>query len=322
MRDVVAVAVGAGVAALIMPLAAAAARGTGVVDRPGALKVHERPVPYLGGVGVLAAVAGPVAVGRPSLMLPLGFAALLGLADDVADLSPALRLGVEAGVGLTVAAVVPTGLGLWAAAATVLGTVALINAVNLVDGLDGLAAGTAGGGLAGLAFLLDGGPRTLALAAAGACLGFLLHNRPPARIYLGDCGSYLLGTTLAILVAAAWREGRPAAVGIGALAAVAVPGVELSTTFLRRARAHESVFAGDRSHAYDRLRSLGWPVGRIALVFAAAQGGVAALGWLGGQGSTAAALAATGGGWLAVIAATVVIARRAGRQPAGPLRPG
>jgi UDP-GlcNAc:undecaprenyl-phosphate/decaprenyl-phosphate GlcNAc-1-phosphate transferase len=271
------------VCAALTPLLARLAMRLGVVDRPGALKVHERPVPYLGGVAVLVALAGPVAVGRPTLAVPLVLATALGLADDVAELPPGLRLVAEVGIGVTAAAVVDVR-GPAGAALTVAVVVLLLNAVNLLDGLDGLASGVGLAGAAGFAVVLGGDARVLALALAGALAGFLLWNRPPARIYLGDAGSYLLGTALAVLLAEAWGAGRPVAVAAGSVLLVAVPVADTTVAVLRRARARRPLLQGDRGHVYDQLVDRGWRrtaatgacvLAQVAL--AAAAVGVAAL---------------------------------------------
>ena len=79
-------------------------------------------------------------------------------------------------------------------------------------------------------------------------------------MYLGDGGSYLLGTALTVLLAGAWAPGVASARGVAALALVAVPAAEVAFAVLRRARGRRSLLAGDRGHPYDRLVSRGWPV--------------------------------------------------------------
>ena len=85
----------------------------------------------------------------------------------------------------------------------------MINGVNLIDGLDMLAGGVAAVAAGGFAVILHGSGRQLAIALAASLLGFLVYNRPPARVYLGDGGAYLLGTGLTVLVAESWAPGRP-----------------------------------------------------------------------------------------------------------------
>ena len=241
------------------PLAIVAARRTGIVDRPGALKPQSAPVPYLGGVGVFAGLTVGAVVGRPAVLVPLALALGLGVADDRFGLPPVLRLFGQLGVGATVAATCPLHLPGVAAVAVIAVTALLINGVNLVDGLDMLAAGVVAVAAVGFAVALHGPGRPLAVALAASLVGFLVYNRPPARVYLGDGGSYLLGAALAVLLAFAWGPGVPVPVGTAVLALVAVVVAEVAFAVVRRARGRRSLMAGDRGHPYDRLVARGWP---------------------------------------------------------------
>jgi UDP-GlcNAc:undecaprenyl-phosphate/decaprenyl-phosphate GlcNAc-1-phosphate transferase len=259
--SVSAVAAGAfAVAVVLTPLMIVVARRSGIVDRPGALKSQKTPVPYLGGVAVLAGTAVGVLSGRPSALVALAAALVLGVADDRFDLPAPARLAGEVAIGAIVVATCPVHLaGALAAILVVVVTVVMINGVNLIDGLDLLAGGVGAVAAVAFAVLLHGSGRLTAVALAAALVGFLVFNRPPARIYLGDGGAYLVGTTLAVLVAEAWGPHRPARFGVAALAVVSVPVAELACAMVRRVRAGTSVMAGDRGHPYDRLVTRGWP---------------------------------------------------------------
>lgn len=267
------------VAALILtPCAAWVARRTGVVDRPGPLKIQTRAVPYLGGVAVFAAAAGPIAAVRPMLLLPLGLAGLLGLVDDIADIRASVRLAAEVGVGLTAGLVVdsplPVGLGVLVTAALVVG---LINAVNLIDGLDALASGVAVASAVG--FVIIGGPaRPVAAAVAGALTGFLAYNRPPARIYLGDSGAYLVGTALACCTALVLDDPGGASGWAAIPLLVALPVLDTAVAILRRRRARRPLFRGDRSHVYDQLVDRGRSRVQVVGVMIAVQFALTGLG--------------------------------------------
>jgi UDP-GlcNAc:undecaprenyl-phosphate/decaprenyl-phosphate GlcNAc-1-phosphate transferase len=266
------------VAVIATPVAAGLAMRLGVVDRPGPLKVQTRPIPYLGGVAVFAGLAGPVAAAQPALLVPLGLALLLGLADDVADMSPRLRLGGEVVIGVAAAMALPDGLSVAGAVATVVVVVGLLNAVNLLDGLDGLATSVAALGAAGFSVVLQGDSRVTAMALAGALLGFLAWNRPPARIYLGDAGSYLVGTGLGLLLALTFVSDDGVATPAGALLFVAVPVADTTIAIVRRRRARRPLLQGDRGHVYDQLVDMGWSAERSTLACAVAQAVFVALG--------------------------------------------
>jgi UDP-GlcNAc:undecaprenyl-phosphate/decaprenyl-phosphate GlcNAc-1-phosphate transferase len=285
----------------VTPAAARLATRVGLVDRPGPLKVQQQAVPYLGGVGITVGVAASAWQGDPRLLGPLLLALMLGLADDAADLPPPLRLGCEVVIGASVAAVVPVR-GIGGAVVTVGFVVVLLNAVNLLDGLDGLAGGTALAAAAGFAVVLGGDGRVLAVSLAGALAGFLAWNRPPARVYMGDAGSYLVGTALALLLALAFAAGEPVALASGALLLVAVPVADTAIAIVRRLRARRPLLQGDRGHVYDQLVDRGWTAGTATVACIGAQAGLA----------TAAVLIAGMAGPVAVAVTAVVVTVVAG----------
>jgi UDP-GlcNAc:undecaprenyl-phosphate GlcNAc-1-phosphate transferase len=176
------------------------------------------------------------------------------------------------GVAAGVAAVVTTKIGGAGGRVLVaLAAVVLMNGVNFLDGLDGLAGGVTVVACAAFAVMLGGAGRDLAVAVAAAVAGFLLYNRPPARIYLGDGGAYFLGAAMAALLAWSWAPGTRHAVSVASLAVVGVPVTELAAAVIRRMRAGRAVSVGDRRHPYDLLVARGWPVARTSLAYAATE---------------------------------------------------
>jgi UDP-N-acetylmuramyl pentapeptide phosphotransferase/UDP-N-acetylglucosamine-1-phosphate transferase len=248
----------AAVTALLAPLVIRLALRTGVVDRPGGpLKPHDRPVPYLGGVAVFCGVlAATIGSAHPAVLLPLTLALVLGLLDDVTSLPAIPRLVVELGIGASVAWV--TGAdGPVEGTCVALVTVALVNALNMVDGIDGLALGMCAVTGLGFALAVPGGWIRFAAALTGATAGLLQFNRPPARIYLGDAGSYLLGTAVAVLAGASWSATGSAPELLVVAALVGYPWVELVSTVGRRLLTRRPLFGGDRDHVYDRMERAG-----------------------------------------------------------------
>jgi len=277
------------VSGVATPLAGRLAKSAGIVDRPGDLKVHSEEVPYLGGLGVAAGIAAAALSTRGfpvRRFWPAAAALALGVADDAMGLRPGSRLVAEIAIASLAAGLTPTrlrasygGIGVGVA------TVGLINAVNLVDGLDGLAGGLTAVSGATLAGMLDGPSRLAAAGLAGGSVGFLVHNRPPASVYLGDGGAYFAGAMLAGLVGAAWGREEPAGRGLAAAMAVAVPAVEVAAALIRRRRAGTALSAGDRRHTYDLLSERGWGPGLAAAACIGAQGllGIGALGLSGAR---------------------------------------
>ncbi len=265
----------------------------GIVDRPGPLKTHRAPVPYLGGVAVfLGLLVGPIEADRLLLIVPYALALTLGVTDDVRGLTPLTRLGAEILVGVVAALAVP-GPPLVKLGTAVL-VVVLLNAVNLLDGQDGLAAGACL--VSAAAFAILGGDATaVGLALAGALAAFLVFNAPPARMYLGDGGAYLLGTVLATLPALTDSGTTDWSVWIAAPLIVGLPLTDTAIAVLRRSRARRPLFAGDRSHVYDQLVDRGWRVETSTALCVVVQGGLAALGVLAaGLGVVGAVVVAAG----------------------------
>lgn len=172
---------------------------------------------------------------------------------------------------------------------TVLVTVVMVNAMNFIDGLDGLAAGL--GLIASVAICIfsvgllneQGGdigvypPAVIAAALAGACLGFLPHNFQPARIFMGDSGSMLIGLMLATISTSASGRIPLVAYGprdlVGLLtplllvgAVMFIPMLDLLLAVVRRTRAGRSPFSPDKMHLHHRLLQIGHSHRRVALV--------------------------------------------------------
>jgi UDP-GlcNAc:undecaprenyl-phosphate/decaprenyl-phosphate GlcNAc-1-phosphate transferase len=178
-----------------------------------------------------------------------------GLADDVRPLPPWVRLAVQSGAGalLVLGGLRLTPLGVAGGLALIFTTVVCCNAVNMVDGQDGLASGLGAFAAVGLAGVLvvDGAAAPLPLAAAGALVGFLVWNRPPARVFLGDAGAYALGVLLAASVAQTAATGWPALLAAGVC--LGVFAYELVSTVVRRLTSATPAALGDREHSYDRF---------------------------------------------------------------------
>ena len=253
----------------VTPACMVLARRTGVLDRPGPLKPHSSPTPYLGGLAVLTGtVVGVLASDRPAVLVPLVAVLLLGLVDDVRDLAVAPRLLGEAATGVVGAMAI--GASTWPAVLGIAAlVVVLVNAVNLVDGVDALAAAVCACSLAAAAMLTTE-HRELMACAAAACVGFLFFNRPPARIYLGDAGSYLLGTLVALGVAGPLVDGSArgsaGAAWLALAGLAAYPLVEIASTLIRRIMSGSPMSQGDREHLYDRGIARGAAASRVVVV--------------------------------------------------------
>ncbi len=250
-------------------------RRLGVVDVPDVeLKPHDgAPVPLGGGAVLVAAISGLAIAGvfDVGLIVAAVFVWVVGLIDDIRGLSPVIRLVGVAVAGVVLVILSEPSLGTNEMIFWVVAVVVVINAVNLFDGLDALAGSVATVAVLGMiGFGLIQGIQSpwIAAVVGGAILGFLYWNRPPARLYLGDNGAYVVGLLLvwAAMFTGVDRMSRVVAVGL-----VGVPLIELGVTVFRRGLSGTPLFSGDRDHTYDRLYGLGVSEAKIALSYAAVQ---------------------------------------------------
>ena len=284
-------------AALLTALAVAGygalARSRRWLAEPTARGSHAAPTPSGAGLAlclalVAALLVGDVVLGPYALPLALALAlALVGFVDDLRHLPAGLRLGVYGAAALLGTGWLVTGagaMGLLAWLPLAFAVLAFTNFFNFMDGIDGLAAlqGLSAGAVA--AWLgHDAGASSayvaLCLALAGAHAGFLLHNRPPASLFMGDAGSVPTGFLLAVLaVAGPWQEGlAPACWPILLALFIADAGLTLLFRLLRGAPLAEA----HRDHLYQRLAHRWGSHGRVDALFLAVQWGwLSPLAWL------------------------------------------
>ena len=286
--NVLAFMIALGMALILTPVVIAFARRTGALDKPDARKVHVRPIPRIGGIGIYAAFMVSILVQlvfvelTPEFMMSLiglmvggTIIVAIGIIDDYCDLPAKVKL-----LGQILAAVVlvvgfdvridfitdPLGdfiyLELFAIPATIFWFVGLTNTVNLIDGLDGLAAGVSS--IAAITIFLvameEGIPfvAMVTAALAGAAVGFLYYNFNPARIFMGDTGSMFLGFMLAgISVVGAVKSAATIALIVPILA-LGLPILDTTFAIVRRMRNHRPIFKPDKGHLHHRLLAHGF----------------------------------------------------------------
>ncbi|MFL6241277.1 MAG: MraY family glycosyltransferase [Actinomycetes bacterium] len=309
-------AVAAAVTYLLTPIARRIAVGTGTLAAVRDRDVHAIPTPRLGGLAIYGGICAAVLVAArlpklhstfqdssdtKAVLLAGGLVCALGVIDDRFNLDPLTKL---AGQILAAGVLVLEGVQLlWipepdgntlvpgqqlGALATVLIVVIIINAVNFIDGLDGLASGVVG--IAAIALfayayslaVLKGidraNPPTLISAVLiGACLGFLPHNFNPARIFMGDSGSMVLGLMLSASVISLTGQLDPGAVAnqelfptalplLLPLLVLLVPVLDFVLAVVRRSVRGRSPFAPDKSHLHHRLLEIGHSQTRAVLL--------------------------------------------------------
>jgi len=161
-------------------------------------------------------------------------------------------------------------LGSWSILATVLWLVALTNLINLIDGIDGLAAGVGLMMMLLLTYATIGSssiPMCISAGMVGALLGFLYFNFPPAKIYLGDGGAYLIGFLIGILTIENSQKGTVAAMLIAPLFALALPIADVVLAIMRRGLKGMPIFRADKNHLHHRLLATGFSHTQVVLIF-------------------------------------------------------
>jgi UDP-GlcNAc:undecaprenyl-phosphate GlcNAc-1-phosphate transferase len=271
---------------LLTPVAARLARRLGILDHPSEQKFHRDATPYLGGA---ALAAGLVAIGflttgasAQVFVILLGGLVLgvWGLMDDWVTVRPSVKLLVQAAAGVALwFADVRAGLfgvEVLDLALTVLWVVAVTNALNLLDNMDGLTAGVSA--VAAFTFFGIAAARgdylvaSFALAVAGASLGFLRYNSPPATIFLGDAGALMLGFLLAALGLKLDLVGENGFVRSAVpVLILGVPFFDMVLVIVDRLRGSRPVFRGGTDHSSHRLSALGLSHGAVAAVIVAAE---------------------------------------------------
>jgi len=296
---------------------------TGAVAAVRDRDVHDEPIPYLGGLAMLGGLVAAYFVARelpflsqsnPDVFRDAGTVLIagamicaVGVLDDIFELDALTKFGgqlIAAGFlvwqGIQLSFFIKPDGGQFslqttqAALLTVFIIVAAVNAVNFMDGLDGLAAGVIGiGALAFFLFCyqlsylnkvtLATTGALLTASVAGACAGFLPHNVHPARLFMGDSGSMLLGLTLAASEFTLTSQFPAGAISKGAmgtdvnwvvmllplalpLAIMLLPLLDLVLAVVRRTRAGRSPFAPDKQHLHHRMLEIGHSHRRAVLI--------------------------------------------------------
>jgi UDP-GlcNAc:undecaprenyl-phosphate GlcNAc-1-phosphate transferase len=278
---------------MLAPLFRIGALKYGLVDRPGLHKTHSQPIALLGGLALFTSIFISLLIYLPlnGMLVNLVIAAIIiiitGLVDDNYNMKPLVKLTGQ----LAAASIMVFGNAGYLAPliklfgriylpgfVTMLGMVffivLMINAFNLIDGMDGLLAGVAAIMFMGMAVktIISGGSANilaLQLIGFGACTGFLPFNVYPAKIFMGDTGSMLLGFLLsATFLFGISAEQFSGALVLGSIYIFAYPLLDVAFAIYRRARGQCSILQADRCHIHHLIMGLGFPVGKtIATIY-------------------------------------------------------
>ena len=269
----------------LTPVMRAIALKTNFVDRPDAAhKSHTAAIPYLGGVAIILGILGVTYSGilsqsnmredfwiATSLFGPALILGIVGLIDDRKALPPLPRFFAQTAAGIFTAILIiatdtvgnPSGNSALDAAITILWIVGISNSINFFDNLDGGAAGAVAATSFGLFLITYNNGQYLISASAltifAAMLGFLIWNKSPAKIYMGDAGALFLGTVVAVLTIRLDPDvdGKTISFAVPLLL-LAVPILDTSVAVLSRIRRKRSIFQGGHDHLSHRLMRQGF----------------------------------------------------------------
>lgn len=293
--------VASAVCAAAVPASMWLARRTGAVAEPdGDRHLHREPTPRLGGIAMFAGFAVAIAIFGSGITLRwqvLAVTAAITVAmaiDDILDLSWRSKLAIEIGVGvlavlvgITITFVAVPGAGVHSASlldlgwlvapVTVVWLVGMQVSVNLLDGADGVAAGVVAivAGVCLLAAInrieapndVQSGVVILSGAVMGCCLGFLVFNLPPARVFMGDSGSHFLGIALGVITILGVAKVVVALSLLVPLIALGLPIGDTAFAIVRRTVAGRNPAAPDAGHLHHRLRAGGMTPLETAVTF-------------------------------------------------------
>ncbi len=276
---------------LLVPLVRRQAITAGYYDAPGERKIHKHPIPRLGGIAIwlgFMLALGVISLFKwnhelnsaiPGVLTAGGIVFILGLLDDLFNLSPYLKLVIQFGAALTAfgLGVQITNLDLPGAQllvlnalslpVTVIWLVGLMNSLNFIDGVDGLAAGvtTISALTLTVVAIFTHQPSSALLAAmlAGASLGFLVYNFHPARIFMGDSGALFCGFVLACIAVTGVLKTK-IVVMLLPMFVLSVPILDITFSVFRRLLRGQNPFLPDADHIHHQFLKAG--VGQVKTV--------------------------------------------------------
>lgn len=284
LRILLALAAAFAISFFLLPYVRRFAENVGAVDQPSARRINDHPVPRMGGISIFCGfiVACLLFVRLTTqvkgILVGCCVISLMGALDDVIDLNPWLKL-----VGQIAAAIIAVSFGVISDTftnflevggfiypgstisriITVLWIVGCTNAVNLIDGLDGLAVGMSSISAATLfviSLVVEGGDPNISVILVcllGACIGFWPYNRNPAKIFMGDVGSQMLGYVLSTVSVIGLFKMHALVTMLIPVMSMAVPLADTSFAIVRRLLKGQSPFHADKGHLHHRLLALG-----------------------------------------------------------------
>lgn len=278
---------------ILVPIVKKIAIHVNAMDEPNARKIHKVPMPRLGGLAIYLAfllgymLYGEVSTQMLSILIGGFLLILIGFIDDINSVPARYKLIVQ-----IIAATIVVLYGdlsftevsllghkiyfnaFWGSLSSIIFIVAITNAINLIDGLDGLAAGISSIyflTIAIIAFILNrigGLDVIISLIMLGATLGFLVHNFPPAKIFMGDSGSLFLGFMISVIALLGYKVTTFTSL-IVPIVILAIPIFDTIFAILRRIIKGQNIGVADKEHFHHQLLKMRYsPTKSILIIYA------------------------------------------------------
>lgn len=276
--------------AILVPIVKKIAIHINAIDMPGGRKVHTVPMPRLGGLAIfLAFMLGYMLYAREntmmlSVLMGSFLIVLCGMIDDINPIKARYKFIVQlvaAGTFVIYGKLALTDITIfnlnlhfaapWSYLITILFVVAIMNAINLIDGIDGLAAGISSIyfiTISVIALILNqmgGLDIILSIIMAGATLGFLVHNFPPASIFMGDTGSLFLGYIISVIALLGFKAATLTSL-IVPICILAIPIFDTLSAIIRRLLKGESIGTPDKEHFHHQLLKMKFSTKKTVLI--------------------------------------------------------
>ena len=265
---------------ILVPLSKKIANHVGAMDMPNKRKVHDKPMPRLGGLAIYASFLigyifyGEITTQMLSILISTFIIVLLGLIDDISPVRARYKFLVQilcASIIVIYGQIYFSELSIlgynfcfnefWSYFLSIFFIVSITNAINLIDGLDGLAAGVSSIYFLTISIIaivlnrIGGLDIILSIIMLGSTLGFLIHNFPPAKVFMGDIGSTFLGFMIAVISLLGFKITTLTSLVIPILI-LALPILDTVFAIIRRLLKGKNIGAPDKEHFHHQLLKL------------------------------------------------------------------
>ena len=265
---------------LFMPIIKKTAIYINAIDVPNQRKVHKKPIPRLGGLGIYSGfllgymLFGYESVQMNSILIGSIIIIMIGIVDDIHSVPARYKFIGQLVGGMSIQDISAFGIylnfGIFSKLFSIIFITAIMNCINFIDGLDGLAGGISAIyflmiGIVAILFQSTGLDMILTFVMLGSTLGFLVHNFYPASIFMGDSGSLFLGYIISVISMLGYKNVTFTSL-IVPIFLLAIPIMDAIFAIIRRLLKHESIAMPDKCHLHHQLLRLNFSIKKAVLI--------------------------------------------------------